>query len=48
MEFGTRPEAAGTGLTPDPVPTLAQFHAAREVMVREQIAVRGIRDAGAQ
>jgi protein-L-isoaspartate(D-aspartate) O-methyltransferase len=45
MEFGTRPEASGTGLSSEPGPTPAQFHAAREVMVREQIAVRGIRDA---
>jgi protein-L-isoaspartate(D-aspartate) O-methyltransferase len=45
MEVGTRLEASGTGLTSDPGPTPAQLRAAREVMVREQIAVRGIRDA---
>jgi protein-L-isoaspartate(D-aspartate) O-methyltransferase len=44
MEFGTGPEAAGTGLSPDLDLTPAQFQAAREQMVREQLAARGIRD----
>jgi len=44
MEFGAGPGAAGAGLSPEPEPTPSKLQAAREQMVREQLAARGIRD----
>jgi protein-L-isoaspartate(D-aspartate) O-methyltransferase len=44
MFFASGPDPAPTPGMPDPPLTPAQFQSAREAMVREQMAVRGIRD----